>query len=177
MTISTADPGTLVRAAQDILSWTRPRVLSSEHVLSAGDERLGTLRFTGALARDATAECAGSRWQFHLGPPLRREVRILDAAERPVAVYRRRGLTGGRLEMANGDRFTWRSFGFWRRTWGFTRDEHPEPLVLFRLRFSFGHAVDEVTVDADGRRMPELPLLLLLGRFLTVRRRGRSPTA
>ena len=101
------------------------------------------------------------------------EVRILDDAGQPVAVYRGRGLRGGELETAKGQRWLWKSFGFWRRAWGFTRNGE-EPLVLFRLRLSWGHALDEVTVDADARRMPELPMLLLLGRYLTVRRRKRG---
>jgi hypothetical protein len=173
MAISAIDDDALARASQDVLSWIRPRVLSREHELHAGDAVLGTLKLSGVFGREATAECAGRRWRFRRGSLIRREVRVLDENDRPVALYRGRLLGGGELRMETGDVLHWRAFGFWRRTWGFTRDGG-DPLVLFRFRFSPGHALDEVTVDADARRLPALPLLLLLGRYLTLRRRRQS---
>lgn len=173
MTTSAIDDRALERATQDTLSWTRPQIMGQEHVLRARDVTLASIRFAGAFGRDATAEFAGQRWRFHPGSRFKREILVSGGAGKPVAVYHGHGIGHGELELADGNKFGWKNFSFWGREWGFTRNGE-DPLVMFRFRFSWGRAEEDVVVDADARRLRELPLLLLFGRYLTVSRRKRS---
>jgi hypothetical protein len=165
----------LARVDRDGLLWSRGGPFSSEHRLDAGDQRVATLRFVGRFRRSAVAECGAAHWRLERPSVWSGVIRIVDAdTGELVGLFRRRFLGGGTLELENGNRYRWRRFGLWVARWGFEREQGGDPLVTFRSRVTLFQTRDEVAIDADARRLPELPLLLVLGRYLNVRRRRRA---
>ena len=163
----------LIGSGDESLGWLSAGALSREHELRAGEELVGKLRFAGLGRREASAECAEGRWTFRRGL-FGRTVSIVDPGRGgEIARYHRGWLGGGTLELPRGQNYRWRRFGFWRLACGFTA-ENGEPLLTYRRKpFSFGRR-GTLTIDADARRLRELPLLALLGWYLVLQIRAHA---
>ena len=151
------------------LSWSRPSIFRRELDLEAGSERLASLRWEKMLSLEAVGESADGRWIIgrHRMGSLRGQVVVRDAAtQAPVATFTRSWRRTGVLRFDSGAEYKWEREGFWRPTyfWSSGAQEH---LLAFTFRVGFRSRY-EMAVDPAVQRVPELPVLVLLGAYLMV---------
>ena len=150
------------------LVWSRLGLFRRDLQLESGSEILASLRWEKMLSDQAIAESADGRWNIgaRRGRSLRREVLVREAqAQEPVATFTRSWRRTGDLRFVSGPEFAWRREGFWRSEW-FWSSARTERLVTFRSRLGFRSRY-EMEVDQAARQLKELPILVLLGAYLT----------
>jgi hypothetical protein len=149
------------------LKWIQPSAFDRRYELRADDEVAGTLAFRSAFGTLATAHCGDGCWTFKRVGFLQTRLTIRACGgESDLAVFKNQTWSGGgTLELPDGrrvraDMSVWRSNLQWAT-------ESGETLVRFTMGGVF-HVNAAVEVDPTAVDMPELPLLLTLGWYLTV---------
>jgi hypothetical protein len=154
------------------LRWVKPKWLKRYFELRAGDAVVATL--TRAGGSGAVGEWSGGRYRFAqkgwFHPRILVGGDLFTEAGAPLATFTRRD---GVLTFADGRTFFWRKPSRWKskRVWM----DGATPLVEFDP--ASGYAAPVVTNTAEGARLAELPLLLLLGEYLIVRSREEADAA
>jgi len=162
----------LYEVSGEELRWEKPKWLKRQYELRAGEEVVATLARSGGSK--ATGEWSGGRYVFTQNGWLNQRILIGDGAttdvNAPLATFTRRG---GVLTLTDGRTLFWVKPSFWksRRVWS----DGAASLVEFDP--ASGYASPQVTITAEGARLAELPLLLLLGEYLIVRAREETDAA
>lgn len=179
-------------AADQELVWRQPSGMKYEYELRAGDEILATLRFKSSLGTLAAAEAAEGAWTFKRAGfwQTRITVRPRDG-EREIAAFRPEWTGNGVLTLEGGRIYRWAGANFWRthHAWQAPGDVQ---VVRFentaalknegRVILSAEAAALPETAGVDelyrpvppealappSVALPELPLLVTLGWYLTV---------
>jgi hypothetical protein len=147
--------------------WSQPHAFKMEYELRAGDEVVATLRFDSAFKARATGESADGRWRFdRLGMFCHRVVVTEhDSGAEILSFTPRKWGSGGVLEFPDGR--TFHSAGsVWGTRYTFTGPSQ-EPLFELRNCGVLHHAAT-LHIARDAARVPELPLLVILGWYLDV---------
>lgn len=149
-------------ANQELL-WMQPAARKRDHELLAGDEVVATLRFQrGSLA---DAEAAGGHWSFKRQGFWHPTVTVRTAgSDADIAVFHPRWVGGGTLEFADGRPLRLSSANFWQSEWVWQEKE--QPLIRFKGRHGLIKANGAVEIPPEAVRLPDLPLLVLLGWYL-----------
>lgn len=165
-------PSGLAEVAGQELIWVRPAMSRPDYELRAAGTVLATLR--GHLG-----ESEHHSWTFKREGWFRRRVTVhaLDS-DVDVGVFRWRWAEGGTLELPDGKTL---HFGAaknssplrceWRETDG-------TPLVRYQTRPGFDMSEALVEIEQEAAAHSDLPLLVVLGEYLTVlfaARRGEVP--
>src|SRR5262245_51120332 len=150
------------------MSWVQPRAMKKDFELQSGDDTIATLRFRSPFGSFATAETADGAWTLKRvgfwNPHL--TVRIADT-ETQVASFKNKTWTdGGTLELANG-RFLRANSNFWNTKYEF-KDANDEMLIRFVKVGGLLHLSSNVEIMPAGAKLDELPLLVVVGWYLTV---------
>ncbi len=155
-----------VRAIGD-LRWVRPSVFRSQYELRSVDVCVATMCMRGLFRPSATGESADGCWAFEpVGPaPGTIVVRARDSYC-DLAVFEL-GLSdhGGVVQLSDGRALFLRS-DFWKGRAQF-QTLAGEPLLCYRFRGMLRPSSD-VKIVENGKRVPELPWLLMLGWYLIV---------
>lgn len=143
--------------------------------LQAGGDRVAHLRFCDPLDSTATGESASGSWLFVEEGLLRPHIVVRSLSDdRPVAAFRS-GLLGrsGRLELADGRCFCWRSGCF--RSWE-CWVENAQGAALMTMETECCRSWlsgprligGRVRITPGGAALPELMLLVLSSWYLLV---------
>jgi hypothetical protein len=81
-----------------------------------------------------------------------------------------------RLILADGTTYMWKRISFWRQEMAFLTESEFPMIVFEPKRFAFKDA-GQVTVKPEYRHIEDLPLLVMLGSYLTMLTHRRSQTA
>ena len=157
-------------------TWYQPRRFAEFFELRASGELLATLGREAGLSpmRPFYAATAEGEWilkRRHLMLPSF-DVRRPGNPE-PVALYQPGWLGRGRVRLHAGPEFAWKMASFWRFEWAWM-DEGGSPLVSFRPVFAFARAGAQVEVTGTALRLPELPILTVLGWILMLSSRRHT---
>ena len=160
---------TIQEAAPSTLSWQQPQAFKCAYELRAGDELLGTLRKTRKVSAAMEAEMGGARYTFEPAGFFRGRVAVREVGtEREPAVFQSGFCGGGQLLLPDGRSYRWKMTSFWGSRWAFL-DNSDRPLVSIRPRNRVFRTGSEVEIAPGALRMPELPVLVLLGWYLLLR--------
>ena len=174
---------TLSKVAAMPLYWVQPTTFERWFELRSGDHVVATLGWKTSCGTLAGAESADGHWTFKRVGFLNPRVTVRDAgSEIDLAIFWPNWLGDGRLEFAGGDVFRWQSTNFWATNWCFT-DSGGTPLVAFKPGAEEAKLSDMfkqqamVEVRPEGRAVPELPLLVLVGWYLMILRQDDTAAA
>ena len=160
---------TIQEAAQSYLHWHQPRAFRREYELWAGDELLATLWSPGSSfsalmgAKIGTSEYSLMREGF-----FRDLIAVREVGAVGVAAYFRQGAVEGELALPDDRGYRWKVMSLWSNRWAFV-DESDRPLVSFQKR-----AGCDVEIDPAALALPELPILVILGWYLLLQKRGAA---
>lgn len=149
------------------LKWVTPSMWKAEHELrtASGDviARIHRPKWWNNVLYEVDAP--GNRWIFERKGLWNRriEIRSIGTGGTPATFYYQ-GISGGRLEYADGRVFLWKKGNFWATRWVWTT-ENGEPVVGFQTGGSLRINADiSIAPDQDNDKAPSL--LLFLGWYL-----------
>ena len=149
------------------LTWVQSGAFSRRHELRAGDETIAALWHPKPIGSLALGEAAEGRWTFKRSGFLRPRVSVrVEGTEQDLLVVEMIWSGGGRFRLASGERFRWGCSSFWRMEWEIGREDGPALLTIANQLAPKMKA--RLIIDPAARRMPELPVLVLLGWYLMV---------
>jgi hypothetical protein len=151
-----------VTAGAELL-WVQPAARKREHELHAGDDLAGTLRFQRGSLADAEVE--GHHWTFKRQGFWHPRVTVRSqGSDQDLAVFRPHWSGGGNLEFPDGRQLRFAATNFWQSRWVWQAGD--QPLIAFEGRHGLIKAHGAVQVLPDAARLPDAPLLVLLGWYL-----------
>lgn len=158
----------IIQRGDRTLTWTQPRALKQEYELLDGDTLVGTLRFRSSFGTLATGECADGCWTFKRVGFWKTRVSIREAGnENDLASFvNNTWSNGGTLEFPDGRRYKADS-NFWMTRYTFS-SEQDVPLITFEKISGILHLSSNVTVHEAARHLTELPVMVMLGWYLTI---------
>ena len=147
--------------------WTQPKAFKQEFELRVGDELVATLRFPRTFSSDATGESADGCWQFKRTGVFSHTIAIKDCnTDKEVGTFRSSWkCSRGTLELPDGKTFRAGS-NLWQSRFTFTGSSD-EPLIELKNSGCLHHSAG-VHISTHAAKMPELPLLVILGWYLDV---------
>jgi len=129
---------------------------------------IARIRWPRTFGSLAEAEFGEYRWTFKRWGFLRPRVTVrTDSAAEYSAVLELSFGGGGLLRMRSGRCFRWTRQGFWSRQFVFADDQGAE-LVFIEPKLGVLRRSGTVHVHVKATPLPELPLLLLLGWYVTI---------
>lgn len=149
------------------LSWSQPRLMTSEYDLSRGTEVIGTLRFRSSFGSLATARLEPGCWTFKRQGFLQTRVSIRACdQEADLGVFRNNTWTGGgTLELPGGDQIQ-ANTNFWHSRYEFAA---AGGVSLIKYQTHQGLKLrGEMEILPAAKALPELPWLVMLGWYLAV---------
>lgn len=149
------------------LKWVQPRAWKMEYELRAGNELIATLRFRSSFGSFATAESADGCWTFKRVGFWQTKATIRGCgSDTDIGVFKNNTWSGGgTLELHDGRKFL-ATTNLWKINLEF-KSESGDTLVSFKSG-GFIHLSAAVEIQPDAAGMPELPLIVMLGWYLTV---------
>ena len=144
----------------------QPQTMVRAFELRAGEEVVGTLRWSSSFGSLADAAAADGHWTFKRVGFFNPRITVrLHGSDTDLAVFGRQWMGGGVLEFSSGQRLLWGSSGFWRSRWSFS-SASGERLVEFEPCDSLLKRSTAAKVTPAGLAVTELSLLVLLGWYL-----------
>lgn len=149
------------------LKWVQPRAWKMEYELRAGNELVATLRFRSSFGSFATAESADGCWTFKRVGFWQTKATIRGCgSDTDIATFKNNTWSGGgTLELSDGPKIL-ATTNVWQTNFEF-KSEAGETLVRFKPG-GFVHLSATVEIKPDAAGMAELPLIVMLGWYLTV---------
>ena len=149
------------------LRWVKRGFWKISYELQAGSDVVATFGLKNAFSSLGTAESEDGCWTFkRVGFWQNRViVRPCGSEEEVGRFYSRTWRGGGPFQLANGKRFDGEA-NFWH-----TRFEFKDSEGVAVVRFRTGGCMNKwivVEVPEGAARVPELPLLVMLGQYLLV---------
>jgi hypothetical protein len=158
---------TIAEAIGRELKWVQPRAWKMEYELRAEDEPIATLRFRSSFGSFATAESADGCWTFkRIGFWQTKATIRVCGSDADIGIFKNNTWSGGgTLELSDGRQFP-ASTNAWRTSLEFN-SEAGDTLLRFKSG-GLAHLSATVEIQPAAAGMPELPLLVALGWYLTV---------
>jgi hypothetical protein len=149
------------------LLWKQPSLRTLAFELKYSEEVMATLTFRSVLGTLATGTAAEGEWSFKRQGFLKTFVTVRTAgSEENLAIFHNNTWNdGGTLELQDGHTFKANS-NFWSTKFEFI-DAREEPLIRFSNIGGF-KLHSELEILPPGRLLSELPMMVLLGWYLTV---------
>lgn len=149
------------------LKWGQPRAWKMEYELRSDHELIATLRFRSSFGSFATAESADGCWTFKRVGFWQTKATIRDCgSDTDIATFKNNTWSGGGTLELSGGRKVLATTNVWQTNFEF-KSETGETLVRFKPG-GFVHLSATVEIQPDAAGMPELPLIVMLGWYLTV---------
>ncbi len=147
---------------QDLL-WSQPSGWERAYDLHAGDELLATLRFRGGTL--AEAQTADGRWTFKREGFLHTRVTVrAPGSDADLAVFRPHWAGGGDVIAGLGAGLEFSAANFWNSEWVWK--DQDRVLITYRGPRGLLKAKAAIEIAPEGRRLPNLGLLAVLGWYL-----------
>lgn len=158
---------TIVEVIDRELKWVQPSAWKMEYELRASAELIATLRFRSSFGSLAMADSGDGCWTFkRVGFWQTKATVRRCGSETDIAVFKHNTWSGGgTLEASAGRRFLVTT-NVWQTNLEF-QSETGETLVRFKPG-GFVHLSATVEIQAVASEVPELPLMVMLGWYLTV---------
>lgn len=162
---STAPNRPMADVADHEMQWVQPKLLKRHYDLLAGADLIAALDFRRGTLADAASQ--SESWTFKregFWHP-RVTVRALGS-ETNRALFGPHWGGGGELRTKDGRTYTLKVASFWHSEWQW--QEQDRILVNFKRPAGLLKSDCVVDVPPDGRRLPDLALLVTLGWYLMV---------
>ncbi len=158
----------IIQLSDRTLTWSQPRMMKQEYELHDRENLVATLRFRSAFGTLATGESMDGSWTFKRVGFWKTRVSIRKTgSDIDIASFvNNTWSNGGTLEFPDGRRFPADS-NFWMTRYAFNKEQET-PLVTFEKISGILHLSSNVIVHDDARRLPELPVMVMLGWYLTI---------
>lgn len=156
--------------------WDQPRRFAEYFELRASGELLATLSHEAGFSplRPFHMETAEGRWDIKRSHLFRFDFAVRRPGDaEPLAQYKPNWIGRGKLLVPNGLEYSWKLVSILKFEWGWM-DAGGSPLILFRPMFALARARAHVEVTGTALRMPELPLLSVLGWLLMLSSRRHA---
>ena len=153
--------------AQQEMKWEQPNAFKEQYELRVGEETIAALRWRSMWGSLATAESADGCWSFkRVGFfSTRVTVRVCDS-EQDIAVYHPNTWSqGGTIELPDGRKYK-ASTNFWMSKVEIS-DETEETIIRYHIGGFFRQSA-VVEVLPTALRLPELPMMVMLGWYLII---------
>lgn len=157
----------IVDVADRRLKWAQPRARKKEFELRADEELAATLRFRSSFGTFATAESADGCWTFkRIGFWQSKASIRACGSEEDVALFKNSTWSaGGTLTLRDGQEFR-ATTNIWRTKLAFETEAGEE---LLRMKTSgILKRSAKVEITPVGRRVPQLPILVLFAWYLAI---------
>jgi hypothetical protein len=150
----------------DTLTWVQPHARERLFELRSGEGVVGSLRWVNRFGSLADAVAASGHWTFKRIGFFRPQITVREqGSEANLATFTPQWAGDGILQFSTDQCFRWTGKGFWRSRWSFT-NVAGEPLVYFEPCDTLLKKSAAVKVAAEGLRVAELSLLILMGWYL-----------
>lgn len=148
--------------------WVGHGLLKRSYDLRSGDMVFATLRWESAFGSLAQAETTDARWTLKRVGFFNPRVTVrAPGSETDLAVFHPDWVANGTVELASGPRWKWKCLGFWRSRFGFI-DDQGEPLIEYQANVLKVPASAKLVLSPQAMTLAELPLLIVLGWYVTV---------
>jgi len=171
----------LVNAKELELFWVQPRVTRRNFILRSGERIFGQLGFQSEFDSLAEAISADRVWTFKRGGFFSPHVTVRQAGSNiDLAIFRPKWTgTEGQIQYSSGEVYSWRVANFWATSYTVS-DANGIELVTFRsgsdekkISNLFKQQA-QVQIALVAWQLVELPLIVLLGWYLTLLQREDS---
>lgn len=149
----------------DGLAWRQASLFGRAIEISRGDQLVGILRLRGWAAH-CDAGCADGMWQFKREGFFWRRVVIMESPGGKSVGTFQYGLNS-RLVLLSGATYLWKRISFWRQEMAFLTASEFTIIKCEPKRFSFRDS-GITSVAREYSELADLPLLIMLGTYLTV---------
>jgi hypothetical protein len=148
------------------LQWVQTSTWKYDYELRDEDGAVvATLKRPGWWSSNAEVDAVGNRWRFERKLLWKTRITITSIGTgEEVGVYIPHWSGGGRLELADGRKFEWKSFSFWGSKWGWTVEDNV-PVIGFQTG-GFFKTNGEIKIDANMFSTKALPLLMFFWWYL-----------
>ena len=169
-----------MRAIEDLegnaLKWIKPAGGRYYELVGAGDV-YATLKWEGVFGSLATGRTSDLDFTFKRAGFMMPYVTVRKIAYDQEIGKMRMGFGGnGLLEFADGRRFSFTKTGFWNPEWAFCSDDGRR-LCTFTMASTLTKRQADVLLDPDGRRLPNVIMLLILGWYVIILQAEEAATA
>jgi len=148
--------------------WVPAKGSKRTYELRCGNQVAGWIRWPKMFGSLAEAQFGERQWTFKRGGFLRPHVTVrLAATGEDAGVLEHSWTGGGMLHMANGRSFPWDRKGLWSHRFAFC-DASGSELVVVEPKVGLLRRTGKVQVSQKAEQLPELPVLLLLGWYVTM---------
>jgi hypothetical protein len=149
------------------LKWVQQGALKMQYELRVGDDLAATLHFRSSFGSFATGESADGCWTFKRVGFWQNRVTVRPCgADTDIATFKNNTWSGGgTLELPDGRKFPVTT-NFWQTKLEFL-NESGGTLIQFNSG-GLLHLSATVEIQPDAVSTPELPLMVMLGRYLVV---------
>jgi hypothetical protein len=159
-------------AGQEV-EWRRTRWLPRAYALRHGETVVAELEWATGLSGTAMARVGERTWRLARRGVFPPEIAVLEPGNGLEVGRVLLRLSGrGTFVLVGRSSYDWRRAAPFSREWGFF-DLYGSPLVRVLPRFFLGRHRGRCIIEPAGAAAPELPLLLVLGVYLTIRRLKR----
>lgn len=153
--------------AQQEMKWEQPSAFKEQYELHVGDETIATLRFRSMWGSLANAESLDGCWSFKRVGFFKTHVTVRPCdSEQDIAVYYPNTWSqGGTIEFPDGRKYK-ASTNFWMTKVDIT-DETDSVVIRYNIGGFFRQSA-LVEVMPSPLRLPELPMMVMLGWYLII---------
>jgi hypothetical protein len=157
----------IVDYAQQEMKWEQPNAFKEQYELHVGDETIAALRFRSMWGSLAAAESADGCWSFKRVGFFKTRVTVRPCdSEQDIAVYYPNTWSqGGTIEFPDGRKYK-ASTNFWMSKVDIT-DENEAVVIRYNVG-GFIRQSAQVEVEPTALRLPDLPMLVMLGWYLII---------
>lgn len=150
------------------LVWRQPRATKERYELHAGDEVLATLGWARAFGSLAEAVSADGSWTFkRVGFWQPRATIRAAGSDEDLATFEPRWTGSGVLTLPGGTSYHWGHANAWGTKYAW-RDASEREVIRFGATAALLRSEATVEVAPEAAALPDLPLLMLFGWYLTV---------
>ena len=156
------------RIGAEPVSWVGHGWVKRSYELKSESALFATLAWESAFGSLARAKTANAEWTLKRVGFFNPKATVrASEGEADLAVYHPDWIGNGRVELPGGKAWRWKCLGFWRSRYGFV-DEAEQPIVEFHANTLKVPPSAEVVIAHGGLKLPELPLLVVLGWYVTI---------
>jgi len=152
---------------ENALRWIQPSSGRYYELVGAG-EVFATLKWEGVFGSLATGRSSDSNVTLKRAGFMLPYVTLRKTEYNQEIGRMRMGFGGnGLLELGDGRRFSFSKTGFWNPEWAFYTEDGRR-LCTFKMASTLTKRQADVLLDPDGRRLPNITVLLTLGWYVII---------
>ncbi len=162
------------------LSWIQRKALKRHFALCDGEETIGTLEWKSDSGSLVTGSVAEGTWAFKRTGVFKFVVSIREAEQgNEIAIFKPDWRGQGLLEFPDGPTYKWMQKSWIKNAWDLTTQDDKTLLTVRQMQGlkSILKEEGEIELAPEILEDPNMPLLVLLGWYLTLLHAYDSATA